>query len=290
MRDPGVGDRPERLRCPDLQPGGGRRRGVVRHQVRRRPAAHQGRRDLRPRGEVGLFGDGRGRGPAGPRRPHRRDRQPERRGRAPAGAGAADGAGAIDHLPCGHLYGAEQCGASRHHPIRGAAPGQRLGRRVHCQRRTKHRRRPCYSEPQPGHRVRGAGAGGERRGRRRLVGLGHGEHERGAAGPRHGPERHARDRRACPRLDGGDRRRRLPGAVEVGDGELFDDARAYSHDQRRHDPEPRGGHGVHGAGGGDEDECGGRPLVGRRDGHADGGDPADALDRLAERLGGRRSR
>ena len=156
-------------------------------------AAHE--RGAGPRGEAEPHVDGEGRRRAWRHGDDRRDGERHGRRRAAGGAGRADGVGGRGQRdePVRALERAGEHGPAGD----GLRPAlQEDGRELDG--RPGERDRPVGDDRRtgPGHGVRGAGAGAQRRGRKRLVAVGPPDHGPGSAqrahGGRHGPRRRNR--------------------------------------------------------------------------------------------------
>ena len=161
----------------------------------------------------------------------------DRRGHGGAGqAGGADGVGGVGDQPDGELVGAVQRG-SAHYGLRRAAPDILAGGLVDGEERPVHR--GGDREPIGEHLLRRAGTGNQRRGHRRVVGLGQ-RHDGRGGGPADAERRRRRGRRGRRRGVHGDAD---GGGLGEGDGDLDGLDR-----ERRHG----------GRGGSRDDEDGGR--------------------------------
>ena len=178
---------------------------------------------------------------------------------APGKPGGADGVGGVGDQPEGELVGAVQRG-SAHYGLRRAAPDILAGGLVDGEERPVHR--GGDREPIGEHLLRRAGAGNQRRGHRRVVGLGQRHDGRGGA-PADAEHRRCRGRRGRRRGVHGDAD---GGGLGEGDGDLDGVDR-----ERRHG----------GGGGSRDDEDGGRGVrCGRH-----GGDLHGAGERRHHRRG-----
>ena len=165
----GDGHRRRRRRHPQLH-AGRRRHGLLRLRRDHGADPHQGRRQLRFRGQGLLHGHGHGHGQQQRHRRRRCHHQHHRRGRAPQRAGDAHGLGSLrqHHQPVGQLGRPGQRRQARHRQLRRAVP---RGQLRDLERRPGGRRGHVHDHCQPRreHRLRGAGARLQRRGRLRLV-------------------------------------------------------------------------------------------------------------------------